>query len=177
MDIVLLIEAVNDKFLERFIAFIEAGGYQHINKGTGKSQFYRFQKPNNFNFPYMIELFSRKPDFLQSIDSRLTPVRISDEGISLSAILLDDEYYALLTNGIIDVEGLSVLSIECLILYKIKDWLDLSERRSMGENVDSKNIRKHKNDVLRLAIDMELLGVRGVTYQEVLENIRVCYEL
>ena len=31
-----------------------------------------------------------------------------------------------------------------------KAWLDLSDRKKAGEQVDSRNIRKHKNDVFRL---------------------------
>jgi len=30
-------------------------------------------------------------------------------------------------------------------------WLDLSERKAKGGQVDSKNIRKHKNDIHRLS--------------------------
>lgn len=33
---------------------------------------------------------------------------------------------------------------------KAKAWIDLSDRKASGEHVDSKNIRKHKNDVFRL---------------------------
>ena len=43
-----------------------------------------------------------------------------------------------------------------LIPFKAKAWLDLSRRKAAGEQIDSKNIRKHKNDVFRLA---ELLSM------------------
>ena len=39
----------------------------------------------------------------------------------------------------------------CLIPFKAKAWLDLTERKLNGEQIDSKNIKKHKNDVFRLA--------------------------
>jgi len=38
-----------------------------------------------------------------------------------------------------------------LIPLKASAWLDLGERQAKGEPVDSKNIRKHANDVLRLS--------------------------
>ena len=44
-----------------------------------------------------------------------------------------------------------MLSPACLIPFKAKAWLDLTERRANGEPVDSKNVKKHKNDVFRLA--------------------------
>ena len=49
------------------------------------------------------------------------------------------------------VDGIPVLSPTCLIPFKAKAWLDLKERKLNGEQVDSKNIKKHKNDVFRLA--------------------------
>ena len=33
----------------------------------------------------------------------------------------------------------------------MKAWLDLSERKQNGESIDSKNIRKHKNDIFQLS--------------------------
>ena len=36
-----------------------------------------------------------------------------------------------------------------LIPFKAKAWMDLTDRRAAGEHVDSKNIKKHKNDVFR----------------------------
>lgn len=44
-----------------------------------------------------------------------------------------------------------MLSPTCLIPFKMKAYLDLSMRKKNGEHVDSKNIKKHKNDVFRLA--------------------------
>jgi len=46
---------------------------------------------------------------------------------------------------------LLILNAEHIIPFKAKAWLDLTNRKASGEQVDSKNIRKHKNDVFRLA--------------------------
>jgi hypothetical protein len=35
--------------------------------------------------------------------------------------------------------------------FKASAWLDLGERQAKGELIDTKNIRKHANDVLRLS--------------------------
>lgn len=45
---------------------------------------------------------------------------------------------------------MTVLDGAHLIQFKAKSWLDLTERKAKGEHVDSKNIKKHKNDVFRL---------------------------
>ena len=99
----------------------------------------------------MIELFTRKVDgIVLPEDAVLSPLPMDDDLSSLSAILLDDDYYELLKEGRTRVNGITVLDVPYLILFKVKAWLDLSDRKSAGEHVDSKNIRKHKNDVFRL---------------------------
>ena len=74
-----------------------------------------------------------------------------DEDISsLSAILLNEDYYSFLLHGRIRVDEITVLDVPYLIPFKAKAWIDLSDKKAAGESVDSKNIRKHKNDVFRL---------------------------
>ena len=48
------------------------------------------------------------------------------------------------------MDDVTVLGPEYLIPFKAKAWLDLSERKSKGEQVDSRDVRKHRNDVFRL---------------------------
>ncbi|WP_288189445.1 hypothetical protein [Clostridium sp. CAG:43] len=109
----------------------------------------------------MIEIFSRNPDFIiLEDDAVLTSLLIDDEISSLSAILLNEAYYELLKTGQKMVDGIPVLSPTCLIPFKAKAWLDLKERKLNGEQVDSKNIKKHKNDVFRLAL---LITANGYT--------------
>lgn len=48
------------------------------------------------------------------------------------------------------VDGVTVLDAAYLIPFKAKAWMDLTDRKEVGEQVDSKNIKKHKNDVFRL---------------------------
>jgi hypothetical protein len=54
----------------------------------------------------MIELFCKRPnDFELKFDAGLTPIHIDDHIVSLSAILLNDNYYDLLVNGKCIVNG------------------------------------------------------------------------
>ena len=84
-------------------------------------------------------------------DANLTPIPIGDDVSSLSAILLDDGYYNFLKSGLTIVDGIQVLAATHMIPFKVKAWLDLSGRKASGEQVDSKDIRKHKNDIIRLS--------------------------
>jgi hypothetical protein len=151
LDIVLCVEALDKEFVEAFWAFVRNGNYQRQEKSTGKKQYYRFQTPDTEGYPFMLELFSRVPDALSlADDSHLTPIP-TDEGVSsLSAILMSDDYYRFLHAGKKELDGLSFVGPEHLVPLKARAWLDLSERRSRGEIVDKKSIKKHKNDVFRL---------------------------
>ena len=98
-----------------------------------------------------------------------------------------------------------MLSVEGLIPFKAKAWLDLSARRAEGQNVDEKDVKKHRNDVCRLAtllkgterpavsagvrddmrrfmetyaadpVDPKALGIRGVQAQNVVDVLRDVY--
>lgn len=153
IDLVLIVEAITPEFGNRFWEFIRSAGYKHRNKSTGQPQFYRFSHPTESGYPFMIELFSRTIDSIRlANEATLTPLPMDDEISSLSAILLDEDYYRLLCNGTVLINGASVLDAACLIPFKAKAWLDLTFRKANGEQVDSKNIRKHKNDVFRLSV-------------------------
>ena len=169
IDLVLIIEAVDAAFGRRFWEYIIAAGYEHRSKSTGEPQFYRFTNPQSREYPAMIELFTRKPEtMLLPEDAVLAPIPIDEEVSSLSAILLDDDYYAFLRTGRTFVDGVAVLSAPYLIPFKAKAWIDLSDRKAAGEQVDSRNIRKHKNDVFRLT---ELLN-REETLPDLPETIK-----
>ncbi len=152
IDLVLIIEAIDANFGKKFWEYVKRGGYKHCNKSTGVPQFYRFSNPTSNKFPSMIELFTRKLDAIDiPEDAVLTPLPIDEDISSLSAILLDEDYYKFLKQGKINVDGVTVLDAAYLIPFKAKAWLDLTSRKALGEHVDSKNIKKHKNDVFRLS--------------------------
>lgn len=151
-DVVLIIEALNEDFGRAFWQFIKDGGYKIRERNNGEPEFYRFKNPKDTSYPKQIELFSRKSNMLKyDEDNRLTPIHISDEISSLSAILLNEEYYKLLTNGLTQVDGIQLLNYTHIIPFKAKAWLDLKTRKENGESVESSNIKKHKHDVFRLS--------------------------
>ena len=186
VDIVLIVESITAEFGRQFWEYVKEAGYEHLNKSTGNAQFYRFVSPKSKEYPYMIEIFSRNPDFIiLEDDAVLTPLPIDDEISSLSAILLNEAYYELLKTGQLMVDGIPVLSPTC----------------------DSKNIKKHKNDVFRLAqlitantrqvlsseiaedmkkflseiadetVDLKSLGIRGTDKQKMTDMLYQCYGL
>ena len=155
LDVVLIAEALTREFGQRFWEFIRDGGYQNRAKSSGASQFYRFDKPTQEGFPAMIELFARTEYILED-GAELTPIHIDDSISSLSAILLNDSYYDALLRGRDVIDGFSILRHSWLIPFKARAWLDLNERNRRGEHVDSRNLKKHRNDIIRMAAELVL---------------------
>lgn len=169
IDIVLCAEVLTRPFVEALWEFIREGNYKVQETSTGQRRFYRFSKPQREEFPFMLEFFSKMPDALDTDKTRyLAPIPVEDRVVSLSAILLDEEYYAWILQGKQMLDGAPIAAPEHLIPLKAKAWLDLTERNLKGEHVDSREIRKHKNDVFRL-----LAVVIPDTIREAPESIKV----
>jgi hypothetical protein len=156
----------------------------------------------------MLELFSRQPDVLQVAEgSHLTPLPVEEDASSLSAILLDNDYYNFIRAGRQEIDGLPWVGAAQLVALKARAWLDLTARAERGEQIDSKTIKKHKNDVFRLyqildpaidpmaseavkrdigdfiarmraeEIDLKSLGLRTGTRDDILAEITRIYRL
>lgn len=153
IDIILMVEALNADFVLRFWQFIHDGNYERKEKSKEERKYYRFIKPENLNFPFQIELFSRNPDLLDLDDgTHLTPIPVDDGLSSLSAILLNDDfYYYMLEHSLLE-NGLHRANTEALICLKAKAYLEIAERIANGSNEDSRQLRKHKGDVFRLVV-------------------------
>ncbi|MCP5208184.1 MAG: hypothetical protein H7A01_13330 [Hahellaceae bacterium] len=208
LDIVLCAEALDAEFVKQFWAFVKAANYEHQARYSGNKQYYRFSKPVSNDYPQMIELFSRKPDdLLLKFDNGLTPIPVDESVCSLSAILLDEDYYQCLRSGTEVLNGLPLLKVEFLVPFKMRAWADLSKRKSAGESVDSKSIKKHKYDVFKISqllipeqivpladsiktdvasfieamasekTDLKGIGLHGLTIDQILDNLVRIYGL
>ena len=154
LDIVLHVEALTPAFGQRFWQFVQAGGYQQKEGDPDQRPcLYRFQKPLDDEFPHMLELFSRVPDGLSFVPAgHLTPIPIDEQVSSLSAILLDEDYYQFVLSGRKNQYGLpSWVGEDRLIPLKAVAWMEMSERAQSGEPIDSKKINKHLSDIVLLS--------------------------
>lgn len=152
LDVVLHLEALTPAFGQRFWEFIGAGRYEiRQSATTGKPQLYRFQKPANGEFPFMVELFARAPLGIDlAPESHLTPIPLDELVSSLSAILLDNTYYAFIMAERRNFNGLPWVGEDRLIPLKALAWLALTAEKSAGRLVDARNIKKHLNDIVVL---------------------------
>lgn len=151
IDMIVLIEDKFEEFAKVFWRFIKEGGYRCGWKNSEQVHFYRFTEPKNLDYPIMIELFSRDPKYqLHNENTLIIPIHVSEDISSLSAIMLNDEYYNFMMQGRKIINGVNILDAEHLIPFKIRAWVDLNERKQQGEHVNSRDLTKHKNDVFRL---------------------------
>lgn len=149
-------EALSKEFVSRFWEFVRTAQYGEQNKGIverqyQKHEYYRFMNPANQKYPYQVELFSRNFGLIDFPEAHITPIPVSEDLSSLSAILMNDDYYQFTIEHSRLEDGIHIADIESLICLKCKAYLEMSERKVRGELIDSKHIAKHKKDVFRLA--------------------------
>ena len=153
IDILLVAEALDSAFAKQFWNFVNEGKYEVREKSDPERQYYRFKKPENTEFPYQIELFSRVPDVLDVPEqSRYTPIPIDEDITSLSAILMNEDYYQFTIAGSKLQDGIRIANIETIICLKARAYIDLKAAKERGEKIDSDKINTHKLDVFRLAV-------------------------
>jgi hypothetical protein len=150
LDLVVIVEALEPAFFERFRAFIRVGRYRSHQQSESRPLFYRFTDPEASDYPFMIELLSRNQLDLPT-GVHLTPIPVDEDISSLSAILLEDAYYHFVIQTRTIVSGVPIIPAQCLIPLKARAWLDLTARKTAGDaNVKGDDIKKHRNDVFRL---------------------------
>lgn len=106
-DMVIIDEVKNKEFYTTLNHFLELGEYQGSQKDE-KAQLFQFTTTNP-EFPSMIELFSILPEYPLKKDGREIPLYF-DQDASLSALLLDEDYYNILVHVKETIQGYSVLS-------------------------------------------------------------------
>lgn len=206
LDLVIAEDALSRKFVDRFWEYIDEGKYNYKRKSDGHKTFYRFDRPAENQFPKMLEILSTNMLELKSpSDQNIARLTVEEEIISLSAMLLNDDYYKFIHDNKIDIDGLSTVSISCLIPLKIRAWLDLKEKKIVNTDIRSRDVNKHKNDVLRLEaflprvtysgapdcvkddvndfvkeiniekVDLKSLGIRGKTLDNIIKHLLEYY--
>jgi hypothetical protein len=147
-----------EKFKEHFAGFednyvIIGGTACDILCGGDKepvTELFRFINPIN-GFPVQIELLSKYPNVLgEPTGFHLTPIPVGEDISSLSAILMDEEYYHHTIDSSIIEEGVRIANPLSLLCLKVKAFLNLTEEKKTNPNVRSSDIKKHRDDVFKL---------------------------
>lgn len=153
IDMILVVEHMTPAFGRRFWQFIKDGDYKMRERKRGNGddsvpELFRFYHPQNTDFPFQIELLSKQPDILSiPTDFHLTPIPVGEDVSSLSAILMDEEFYYFALAHSVTEDNLHVADTVGLMCLKMKAYLNLSEQEPPAHSSD---IRKHMSDVFKL---------------------------
>lgn len=155
IDMIVVVENMTPEFAAAFWQFIRDGRYKPTRRdretdGQAVYTLYRFEEAQA-GYPVKIELLSRHSDILgEPSGFVIEPIPVDEEVSSLSAIIMDDDYYNFtIKNSFVD-NGLKVASPLALIVLKIKAYLNLLAEKEQGRHVNTKHIKKHRSDVLKL---------------------------
>jgi len=80
----------------------------------------------------------------------IEPIPTDELHQSLSAIIMDDDIYDFTIYQAEEIDGLLVANNLALIVLKVNAYLNLRKEREEGRKVNSKDINKHRSDVLKL---------------------------
>ena len=158
IDIILVVEALSAEFVAKFWEFVKKGNYEQRNKGVNenvepKHEYFRFKKPANSAFPYQVELFSRSLGLMNfPEEARITPIPVDEDLSSLSAILMDEDYYRFTIEHSLQEDGVHIANIESLSVIHLSDDTDLIVSTLWGyiEPQDAFSTERRVNDFYRI---------------------------
>lgn len=159
IDMIIVVERMTPQYGERFWQFIREAGYRpeksKAKEGESpKYEMYRFVDGNP-GFPEMIELLSRHPDILgEPKGLTIEPLPIDGEQSSLSAIIMDDDYYRFTIEHSRLTDDIRHADSAALVALKARAYLNLIQDKQNGKHVNSKDIKKHRSDVLKNVVIM-----------------------
>lgn len=159
IDMIIIVEQMTPEYGERLWQFILEGGYKpekkkNTNGISPKYEMYRFVngKPG---YPEMIELLSRHHDILGEPKGLIIePIPLDEDLSSLSAIIMDDDYYQFTIEHSKLTDGIRHANSAALIALKTRAYLNLVNDKLNGKHVNTKDIKKHRSDVLKSVIIM-----------------------
>ena len=77
---ILILEARQRDFIKIFWEYVIEAGYKFGWKNSDTVHFYRFTEPKP-GYPFMIELFSREPDYIKSTPTGIIPIHVNDDNL------------------------------------------------------------------------------------------------
>lgn len=145
IDLVLL-TTTSVEMSKKIKEYVIEGEYT-IQKGDkDQYHYYRFIEPKKEHFAKEIELFASNENDLNLDDSqRIIPIDPEEGVYSLSAIMLDPEYFNMIKNNVEKGLRAPCTNTQATIMLKMSAFNDL---KSDG----NKKWKKHRSDILKLSL-------------------------
>ena len=145
IDLVLL-TSTSVEMTDKIKTYVREGGYT-IQKGQdSRYQYYRFVDPKIEGYAKEIELFAAEEYGIElDEEQHIIPIDPNEGLYSLSAIMLDHDYFNMIKNNIEEIDGIPYSNTLATMLLKMSAVYDLYHR---GED----KWKKHRRDILKLTL-------------------------
>ena len=166
IDMIVIVENMTEAFANRFWQFVREAGYRPEKRKQEageppRYEMYRFLDGKD-GYPEMIELLSRHPDVLgEPKGFVIEPIPTDEDVSSLSAIIMDDDYYHFRRQRQMCIrdssqltDGIRHANSAALIALKARAYLNLMADKRDGKHVNTKDIKKHRSDILKNVVIM-----------------------
>ena len=159
IDMIIIVENMTEAFANRFWQFVREAGYRPEKRKQEageppRYEMYRFLDGKD-GYPEMIELLSRHPDVLGEPKGLvIEPIPTDEDVSSLSAIIMDDDYYHFTISHSQLTDGIRHANSAALIALKSRAYLNLMSDKRDGKHVNTKDIKKHRSDILKNVVIM-----------------------
>ncbi|MFV3408903.1 hypothetical protein ACNH6C_09875 [Bdellovibrio bacteriovorus] len=155
IDLVILTNA-SGELNSRMSGYVKAGAYSVKEATEGSPKYYRFSSPAGGEYPKVLEIFARNESEIVLDEGQYIIPIANDSSIKLSAILLDEEYFSLIKANIYRTEqNTPLINSVGNICLKARAHRELIERKRTDDgSVDAKDIKKHRNDILKVALTL-----------------------
>ncbi|MFV0482071.1 MAG: hypothetical protein ACK5LP_08810 [Campylobacteraceae bacterium] len=145
IDLVLL-TSNSLEMTQRVKRYMKEGKYTVQIGEKERFKYYRFTKPQKDGFAKEIELVALNENHLELDDmQRIIPIDAEEGLYSLSAIILDVEYFEMIKNNIEKKLIAPCTNTQATIMLKISAFYDLKNR-------GDEKYKKHRRDILKLSL-------------------------
>ena len=138
IDMIVIVEKMTADFAEHFWQFVREGGYRPEKRKQSEGEAPKYE---------LYRFVNGKPDYPE--------MPVDEETSSLSAIIMDDDFYHFTIDHSKLTNGLRHADSAALIALKSRAYLNLLQDKANGKHVNSKDIKKHRSDVLKNVVIME----------------------
>ena len=145
IDLVLL-TTTSVEMSKKIKEYVQEGEYTIQIGDKDQYRYYRFIEPKKENFAKEIELFASNENDLNLEDSqRIIPIDPEDGLYSLSAIMLDPEYFNMIKDNVEKDLRAPCTNTQATIMLKMSAFNDLKK-------ASNKKWKKHRSDILKLSL-------------------------
>lgn len=171
IDLVLLTNN-SVELAQKIKQYITDGKYDIQVGEKDQYKYYRFNNPKEENFAKEIEIFASNENELKLDDGqRILPIDPEEGLYSLSAIMLDPEYFEMIKNNVNKSTEAPCTNTQATIMLKMSAFYDLKKK-------EDNKWKKHRRDILKLSLlltgeeEIKLIGRMKEDFDSFIQHLK-----